>query len=251
MIAVTAATFCVPTSRAGILAIYDFSNYTANSDSGAAATTTGSGLTASNYAPNGPAFLAAGGGSGGPGNYFFTGSGNATPSVGTQSSFVPASETASVTANTYFSLTLTPNAGLALSFDTAGGGNTLTFDLRVRNNNNTAPVPFTESLVLRSSLDNFATDIAGAVATGTQNTIGASTGFINKSFSLASLGTMLVGTAVTFRLYPFDNQNAAQDDFSVDNLTINGMVPEPSSWAAMILGGASAGLLALRRRRAV
>lgn len=235
-----------------MLALYDFTSYTASSNSGAAPASTDPNVTASNYAPNGAAFLAAGGGSGSASNYFFTGSGNPNPGVGTQSSFVPNSttdETPSVTAGTYYALTLTPATGFALSFNTVGGGNTFAFDFRVRNTTaGSTATPFTENLVLRSSLDNYATDI-GTTVTGTQGTANGNTGFIARSFSLTTLGTLPVGTAITFRMYPFDNQNSAQDDFTVDNLAVNGTaVPESSSVVAL-LGGGIAGLTLPRRRR--
>ena len=229
-----------------MLALYDFTSYTASSNSGAAATSNDPNVTASNYAPNASAFVAFSANSTAA-NYFFTGSGNPAPAVGTQSSTVPATDAASVTANTYFALTLTPATGYALSFNTTGGTNTLTFDLRVRNTTaGSTAVPFTENLVLRSSVDNFAAAIG--TVTGTVTTANTNTGFVAETISLTSLGTLASNAAVTLRLYPNDNQNVSQDDFSVDNLVVNGIaaVPEPSTVAALGIGLAA--LVAARRR---
>ena len=243
------------------LVTYDFETYTVNADTGAAPSTTAvspTGLLASSLAPNaGTVTPATGflgrGGSGNAGNYFFTSatapiapSTGAGRSVGTQSQYTFDTIANAVAGATYYSFTLTPSAGANLSFAAA---DTFTFSLQVRSLSGTGTVPYNVQFFLRSSVDNYAADIGSSAVLGvTATTTNVSA---DRSISLGSLGTLAASQAITFRIYPVDNQQAlAQDDFKFDNVVVNGAVtvPEPTTFAAVGLGMVSIALLRRRMR---
>lgn len=245
------------------LVTYDFENYTASVDTGSPASTVTPpvfGLSVTNLAPNaGTATPATGflgrGGSGNAGNYFFTSAtAPATPSngagrsAGTQSQYTYDTIANAVAGAAYYSFTVTPNGSGMLSFAST---DTLTFALQVRSNNATGTVPYTVQFYLRSSADNFAADLGSSTAL-TINTASSSLS-ANESISLSGIGSLTAGQAVTFRLYPVDNQQAAgNDDFKFDNVVVNGTInnpvaaPEPSTYALLGLG--LLGLVIFRRR---
>ena len=129
---------------------------------------------------------------------------------------------AAVTNNKYFEFALTANAGNTLNlnsleFDVARGG---------------AGTP--RGYVVRSSLDNFASNLAQA-----------DVGTVRPQYThvLVPLSALNV-TGATFRIYSYSP--AAGSSLDYDNFTVNGdVVPEPT--AACVLG--VAGLALLRRRR--
>ncbi len=233
----------ISAGRAQILTQYTFATYTTNTGD-SPATTTASGVTATDYLANAAGFTGFSANSTAS-NYAFNTAGNdggTDKAIGSQSTTVPNSEALSVTDNTYFSFTLTPGAGSALDLTS------LSFFLRTRVNTG-GTASYTANVAVRTSLDNYTADVG--TATGTEATVGANTGYVANSFSLTGLGVNgLLGaqTPVTFRFYVFDNQSVSADDQTIDTVTVNGtlVIPEPSTVAA--LGVGLAALVATRRR---
>lgn len=122
--------------------------------------------------------------------------------------------------NDYFDFTLAPNAGFQINF--------VSFVFTAQRNGN-GPRDFS----FRSSLDNFATEIAAPSATG--GTIDLSA-FTN------------IQDAISFRLYGFNSLSVA-GTFSIDDFTFNGsVVPEPAT-VLLICAGAAGLVRTVRRRR--
>ena len=263
-----AAVLALVVSRASgaALVTYDFENYTISADTGAPASTVtppSAGVTATNLAPNAGAAGTSNGflgrsGSGNVGGYFFTsGSAPITPSngagrsVGTQSLYTYADTTDTTTTtsnavsgNTYYSFTLTPASGANFSF---GSTDALTFALQVRSGTTTAgAVPYNVQFFVRTSLNNYAADLGSTTPLGVTTTLANNSA--NETVSLAALGTLAANQAITFRLYPVDNQQNANNDFKFDNVVVNGTVPEPGTY--VLLGLGAFGLMIVRRRRA-
>ena len=132
-----------------------------------------------------------------------------------------------ITNSTYFSFTLTPTNG---NIVTVTG---FTFGSRSSTGGPTL-------ISIRSSLDNYATNIAST------NVIADSNWALLSPITLATSSG--VNTPITFRIYGTDggNGNAVNwrlDDFGV---TVNvGPVPEPSTWAMLFFGAGA--LIAVRR----
>lgn len=255
------AAFSLAASQAyGVaLVTYDFESYVTSADTGAAPASTTGLLTATNLAPNaGTATPATGflgrGTSGNAGNYFFTSasapaapSNGAGRSVGTQSQYTYDTIANAVTGAAYYSFTLTPSNGAILSFSST---DTFTFALQARSNGASGTVPYTVQFYLRSSLDNYTADVGSS--TPLSVTTASTSLSANESISLASLGAQATaGQAITFRIYPVDNQQAAgNDDFKFDNVVVNGTlnVPEPGTCALFGLGVLGTLVTAFRRR---
>lgn len=150
------------------------------------------------------------------------------------------SEAATVSAGGYFSFTLTPAAGQTLNlsdlqFDVANGAN--------------SGAGLYRGYVLRSSLDNYATDLAAADPTGIPTTYveGATMQHITADLSGASFQGLTSGTPVTFRFYAWLTNASGARAVDFDNITVNGgLVPEPASLAMLVLGGL--GVLVRRRK---
>lgn len=244
------AMFAVPTSRAAVLATYDFQDYTTSTGTSAPNATLGSGiLSASNFVANGgtvtpPTGFLGRAGSGGPGNYMFTTT-LTTTAFGLQALDTYDTQQGAIDGATYYSFTITPNAGAALSFPT---GSALTYQSFVRINSGTAS-PFTANFFFQTNASGSFVTLGTPVAQ-TQTGVG-NTGATNQSLDLSSLGTLAVGQALTFHFLVFDNQQASADDMKFDNFVINGtaLVPEPSTLAMSGLSLVGVALLALRRRR--
>ncbi len=145
---------------------------------------------------------------------------------------------ASLTANGYYTFTVTPDAGTELSFTD------LTFDMF-----KSSGAGATVSATLFSSIDGFATT-GDAIGAGTLVGGAEQSGsFLERTISLSTLAT--VTTATEFRLY-LDDGGANNDAnlFRLDNIILNGdtsPIPEPAS-AALVLGLGALGLMARRRR---
>jgi len=140
---------------------------------------------------------------------------------------------ATIASNVYWSFDIDPDTGYAMDLES------ITFDLSVANG--ARPM----SYVLRSSLDSFASDIAGTEVVD----LGAQ-GFTLTTLNLPSASFDNLTDAVEFRLYTWSTAGSGSSGsaWQFDNITLNGTVfiPEPTS-AAMLLGACS--LLLLRRRR--
>ena len=161
------------------------------------------------------------------------GRGNPLPSLSADISTTAATQALALSGNDYFTFTITPAGGFQLNLTS------ITFDSAVFGN-------ITATFFLRSSADNFATDLG--------STTTSSTTFGNTNISLTGVSFQNVTTALTFRLYVFDNQDTGNRGPLLDNFVLNGMsilIPEPATWATFMVGG---GLLVaswgLRRKRA-
>ena len=249
-LAATAAVFSVSTGHADVLANYDFQTYTASTGSAAPNATLGPGiLSASNFVGNGgtatPAtgFLGRGG-SGSAGNYMFTTTLNTT-AFGIQSTDTYDTQAGAISGATYYSFTITPAAGDALSFTT---GNALTFQDSVRISTG-GTNPYTANFF-------FQTDASGSFVnlntpiTQTQSAVGNT--LVSQSVDLSSLGTLAANQALTFHFLLYDNAQTTTNDIKFDNFIVNGTsvvvpAPEPGTYALLGLGALG---LALARRRA-
>jgi hypothetical protein len=159
--------------------------------------------------------------------------GNPAPSLRTKSSTTTTTESLAVTGDDYYEFTLTPVTGFEVDLTT------LTFDY-----NKTGSNAHTANFFVRSSIDSFASTI-GSIATVSGTT---TTTFSNASLSLSAAQYQNLTSAVTFRIYMFDNSGGAAETDLLDNVILNGtvaVVPEPSTWAMMVLG---AGLLGAAQR---
>ena len=136
-----------------------------------------------------------------------------------------------VTANKYFEFTLSPDPGYqftleSIAFDvTRGGGST------------------PRGYVLRSSVDNFSTDLAGSDLTTARPT------YTPVSVTLGSTYADLT-TPVTFRFYNY--APAAGNSIDYDNISLSGTitaVPEPGMLAIGALGAFALMSASTKRRR--
>ena len=132
-----------------------------------------------------------------------------------------------ITNSTYFSFTLTPT-----------GGNTVTVTGFTFGSRSSTGGPTLISV--RSSLDNYATNIASA------NVIADANWALLTPITLAT--TSALDTPITFRIYGTDGGNGNAVNWRLDDfrVTVNvGVVPEPSTWAMLFFG---AGALVAARR---
>lgn len=127
---------------------------------------------------------------------------------------------AAVTNDAYVHFTVTGNLNLTgLTFDAARGGSGV------------------RGFTVRSSVDNFATDLLTDLDIDTAQPV-------LTPYSLDLTGAEFQGlSSVTFRIYTFNT--AANQSIDIDNITLNGVVPEPSSFLLVAAGGA----LVWRRNR--
>lgn len=201
-------------AHAAVVAEYDFTNTRLSTDtelnSSASSFANGSGFNTSTYYTSSP-------------------SSTLNPSLPTVSTITDGtSATTAKTANDYYEFTLTPNAGynasltdLKLDFASYGSGGSRSF-------------------AVFSSIDSFATSIGTANASGTS--------FATTTISLSAASFQNLTSAVTFRIYIWDDQNNSGKGSLLDNVILDGTlaaVPEPSTWAMMGLG---AGLLGAVQR---
>jgi hypothetical protein len=161
--------------------------------------------------------------------------GNGAPSISVISTLTDGtSQAAAVTANDYWTFTITPNAGIALNLSN------LSFDYANYSNDATFP---TETFFARSSQDSFGANLAAAVTSST-----ASAGaFATASISLGA-AFQNVTTPVEFRIYVSDGTTNANRGALLDNVVLSGTtsaVPEPATLMMLVLGG---GLLASIQR---
>jgi len=110
--------------------------------------------------------------------------------------------TASPDMDDYFTFTLTPNSGYKINFVS------LDFTLQ---RSNTGPSAF----VVRSSLDNFATDIQSITASGTSGSA--------KTVALSNASFQNVASAITFRIYGY-SATGATGTSSINDFIFNGQV---------------------------
>jgi len=159
----------------------------------------------------------------------------------------PDSESAALTGPT-FSFTVTPAAGMVLNLE--------------RLNVKTAAVAgsdfsFNGTIFIRSSIDNFAANLGSYTQDST--TSSTSSSYSQREILLDGAAFQNLASAVTFRLYFYDNSNTPTSDdgagtpfntgvvHRIDDLILSGTaVPEPASMMIVAVSGLALGL---RRRR--
>jgi len=150
-----------------------------------------------------------------------------------------------VTAGDYLSFTISPTSGFALDLTN------LSFDFANYTNKKGSKKFPVESFFVRSSLDNFGSNLATQV-TATKQSAGK---FNTASITLGPAFNNATGS-IEFRIYVQDNMNKANRGALLDNITLNGttiatspeQVPEPAVW--MLMGvGLLIGAQGLRRKR--
>ena len=206
-------------SQADVLAQYDFTNNRISSDSDlnsvASTFDNGPGITTSTY-------------------YTMSPSSVADPSLSTAASDTTNAEASAVSSNDYYTFTLTPNAGEQATLANVA------FNFAVFGNANPSA-----SFALYSSADNFTNRLGAVVTTTSTNSF---------TFAAIGLGNQTVTSAITFRLYVFDNNDDTGQGDLLDHVTVNGTVspiPEPSTYALFGLGvGLLGAVQRFRRRRA-
>jgi hypothetical protein len=145
-----------------------------------------------------------------PAFWGFSSSGNGN--VYAQSRGTEGSEAAAVTANDYWSFTVTPDPGLGLNLST------LTFDTQhnATAGNGDQDTNATMGFFVRSSIDGYAGNI-GSTFTQAWNTTSS------RSIDLSAPAFQGLQTATTFRIYMFDSGiNTASNGARLDNVVLNG-----------------------------
>jgi hypothetical protein len=162
------------------------------------------------------------------------GRGNVAPSISVVSTSTDSStQSGAVTANDYWTFTITPNAGFTLNLSS------LTFDYANYTNDATFP---TENFFARSSINGFSSNLAAAVTA----TVASAGAFSNASIDLSGASFQNVATPIEFRIYVYDGTTDADRGALLDNIVLNGTaVPEPGTWLLLCLG---AGLLGTAQR---
>lgn len=134
----------------------------------------------------------------------------------------------------YFTFTITPVALTALDFTT------FSFDI----SNGTTSTLVSYVLTLQTSLDGFQNVATSTVISGLNN-------FTPVVFDVSSLPN---ATGMTeFRLLVRDNSTNPSSGLLIDNIVLNGnlaAIPEPSSWAMIVVGAGVLMLVQRFRRRA-
>ena len=136
-------------------------------------------------------------------------------------------------ANTYFGVTLTPSGNLSVKFTGISFGS---------RSSSTGP----QSFSIRTSADNYATEAAGAVLPGSND----STWRVINATPQPNV-TGAPGTALAIRIYGYDGTGNVTPDIAnwrIDDLTISAIAaPEPATLSLLALG--SLGILARRRKK--
>lgn len=213
---VIASFACLSLSRAALIANYDFTTDLTSND---------------NEATSSASAIQSGGGIGAVADAWGR-------SGSLSDLFIRSSVTsAALTADDYVSFTVTTTPGTIYNFTTLS----FKYSAQIATG---GTGPFTSNAVVRSSLDNFATDL-GTFSVTRVGVGGTNIATPQPSVDLSAF-TNVSGT-VEFRIYVFDDVDNANNQNRFDNITLNAdIVPEPSG--VSLLAG-SALLIALRRRR--
>lgn len=125
---------------------------------------------------------------------------------------------ASALAGSYFTVTLTPDAGVTYDLTS------LTFDAAFYESTGASNTPYTTNYFVRSSRDNYATDIGSIMAEPGQNATAATVVFHAKTVTLSGAAFQNLTGPVTFRIYVFDSISSALRLSALDNLRVNAVV---------------------------
>ena len=140
----------------------------------------------------------------------------------------------------FFTLSLTPNAGNALSLTS------LTFDAFAATGgpSERSVYIFSDQAAFTAGNELFTASTVTGLPLIPYN---GATADVNFSVDLSTIGALAIDEAISFRFYlqtPVAGQNLAFDD-----ITVNGsVIPEPAS-AALLMGGLGVAMLGLKRRR--
>lgn len=151
--------------------------------------------------------------------------GNPSPSLGVASDQIDGStNTAAVTANDYFTFTLTPVPGGQMSLTS------LTFDIANFTNDGTFSAI---SFFVRSSTNGFSSNVGV-----TQNVLAGSNGvFQAATISLSAAAFQNVSSPIEFRIYLQDGVTDPDRGGLIDNVTVNGTaIPEPATYMLFGVG---------------
>lgn len=155
--------------------------------------------------------------------------------VSTGASSTTNSDAGAVSGDDYFTFTLTPINGASLNLTSLNFGTA--FYANASNN-------YTAYLFVRSSVDNFATNIGSIISiTGQSNTTSPS--FAQQSLNLSGGIYQNLTTPITFRFYVYDTVSDGSRRIGLNQVMLNA-IPEPSTAGLFLLG---AGWLLLRKRR--
>ena len=166
------------------------------------------------------------------------------PDLFASTGFLAADLASAVTANDFFSFTVTPTAGNRM--------NLTTIDFLAERDHKNGPT----SIEVRYDLNGFGPgDTDGTLVGSVQSFIGNNTTLAgnNLSFGLGGLTVPDGGTA-TIRIYAYDSQSGDRWvglGGATDDLILNGTaeaVPEPSTYALIFGGIALGGVLIVKRR---
>ncbi len=197
---------------------------------------TGSSLNSTDTDPNstaGPFTV----GPGFTGGTTFVQSGTPSPSIAVFTASTDGTDQlTAVTAQDYFSFTISPNSGFSLNLDT------LTFD--------TSTSSINANYFVRSSVDAFTSNLASFLHN-------EGTSFIPRTANVSGASFDSLTLPTEFRFYIFDGSTSTTANARLDSVTLTGTtsavtaVPEPGTVTLMLLGGlAGAGGAARKRKRA-
>jgi len=211
---------CAGSVSAATLANYTFlSNSDSSSDSDAnstaSAVTAGAGISA---------------------NFAFNATGNPAPSRGVGADVTLTTEALAITGNDYFTFTLTPSPGFEMDLTSLS----LEFDASY----NTVDRGYS----IRSNVDSYAVTLLSYVEP--LNT-GSSGTFLSQSLNLTGASFQNLTSAITFRIYTYDNAGSPGSYMRFDNIVLSGdlsAVPEPGSLSLLTAVAGMFGLIWLRRR---
>jgi PEP-CTERM motif len=161
----------------------------------------------------------------------FQQTGNPSPAIRALASATSTSQALALSNNDYFFFRVTPNPGFSFNLQD------LTLDTSSTNTD--------ENIFIRSSVDNYQTDLASFLRT--------TTNFQNTVVDLSGAAFDNITSTMEFRFYVYDNSDSDSQGARFDNVTLNGTnaavsaVPEPSTSLLMLVGLGS--LAAARRRK--
>lgn len=165
-------------------------------------------------------------------NTSWSGVTGATYSAGSGTAFGNSSGTpSSFQTTSYLSFTVTPDVGFVLVLDE------LKFDLGAHKDP-AQGTSFVTNARVRTSVGGFATDLT--INPGS-NTTATTTGDVNSTTVWNTFTVDLSGigydgvSAITIRLYPFDNQGSTNSFLRFDNISLSA-VPEPSAASVLMAG---------------
>ncbi len=148
-----------------------------------------------------------------------------------------------VTLGSYFSFTVTPDAGYHLQLDR------LEFDTAYYRAAGSTSGSAEAGFFVRSSLDGFGANIGDTMIQAYQNVeTQPDVIWSFREVSLADAAFQNITDPVEFRIYVYDDSTDVNRTPRLDNVVLHGLVvPEPGAWL-LLLSAAACGLLVRRRR---